>query len=320
VEICLSKSKTYKILGSVINVPQLYKLEEIVNFPVFAKPDIGSGSRGTKLISDSLSLNDYSNNYPNSIYCEYLDGEEYTVDCFTDRYGELRFSAPRLRRRIKNGASVNTIPIKDDENEFKNEIIKINEKIRFRGAWFAQFKRNKKGKLTLLEIASRLGGSSSLYRNKGINFALLSLFDAFNMNIEIIENNYDIELDRALDNKYKVNIKYNEIYIDFDDCILLNNTSLNVQALSFIFQCINDNKKVTLLTRHSEEIKTILKKYKILDIFDEIIHIKDGKPKSSYIKNKNSIFVDDSFAERKEVQKSTGIPVFSPDMIESLLD
>ena len=35
VEICLSKSKTYDILKSIIKVPRVYKIEEINSFPIF---------------------------------------------------------------------------------------------------------------------------------------------------------------------------------------------------------------------------------------------------------------------------------------------
>lgn len=48
-QICLSKSKTYEKLLGIVKTPHIYKnAEEIVDYPVFVKPDIGYGSRGAK--------------------------------------------------------------------------------------------------------------------------------------------------------------------------------------------------------------------------------------------------------------------------------
>lgn len=319
VSVCTSKLRTYQILKDVVKTPQIYTDEQAITYPIFMKPDIGYGARGTKLITDYDMLQEYRKEYPNSICCEYLSGDEYTLDCFTNKNGQLLFAAPRLRRRIVNGISVNTIPVADDNKEFYNIAKIINEKLQFRGAWFVQLKRDKNGVLTLLEVASRLGGSSSLYRNKGVNFALLTLFDAFGYDVEIYPNNYEIELDRALDDIYNINISYNEVFVDFDDCVQLKNKYLNTELIAFLYQCVNENIKITLLTRHKAEIHDTLHGCRLSEVFDRIIHITDGTRKSQYIDNLLSIFIDDSYSERVDVMKHLHIPVFSPDMVKSLL-
>ena len=48
VDICLSKYRTYMALNAYILTPRLYTYNEIDTFPIFAKPDVGYGSRGTK--------------------------------------------------------------------------------------------------------------------------------------------------------------------------------------------------------------------------------------------------------------------------------
>lgn len=53
--------------------------------------------------------------------------------------------------------------------------------------------------------------------------------------------------------------------------------------------------------------------------FDEIIWLKSGERKSAYIRHTDSIFIDDSFAERLDVQESCGIAVFDAHMLEALL-
>ena len=58
-----------------------------------------------------------------------------------------------------------------------------------------------------------------------------------------------------------------------------------------------------------------------MNLFDDIIIIDDkSTKKSSFIKTRHSIFIDDSFAERKDVFNNCGIPVFSVDAIEVLID
>ncbi len=321
-QICLSKSSTYKRLLSIVKTPHIYnKADAIQNYPVFVKPDIGYGSRGAKKILNKEDLNVHLSEYPNSIICEYISGDEYTVDCFTDNNGDLIVVKPRERCRIMNGISVNTKPVYDN-GEFVDFARKINAEIKFNGAWFFQVKRDSDGVLTLMEIASRFGGSSSLFRAKGINFALMSLYNAFDISVSVIENDYYVEMDRALDNKYKIDIFYNEVYVDFDDCIYLDKKNVNAELVSFLYRCVNNKIRLTLLSKHDDatlgDLDELLKKLRIQNLFDRIIHINPLEQKYKYIDNKNSIFIDDSFAERREIAQHCGIPVFGLDMVEAL--
>lgn len=325
-QICLSKSKTYKVLENIVKVPKTYTVNELVKaggpFPVFAKPDIGYGSRGAKKISSVEDLKAHLAMYPSCILSEFLPGKEYTVDCFTSSNRKLLFAAARERCRIMNGISVNTKPVKENAEEFMDFAQKINETIKFQGAWFYQVKRDANGKLTLLEIASRFGGSSSLFRAQGINFALMSLFDAFDIPVSVLRNGYDVIMDRALDNKYKLDLKYSEVFVDFDDCIYLEKKFVNDALMAFLYRCVNNGIKVTLLSRHDDEklgkLDELLDKLRIRQVFDRIIHLNPSQKKIDSIDNTDSIFIDDSFAERKAVADKFNIPVFSLDMIEAL--
>ena len=320
--ICLSKTKTYEKLKDVVKTPKIYKtVSEVKEFPVFVKPDIGYGSRGVKKILNGEELNLFLETNPSVVVCEYLSGSEYTVDCFSDTNGNLLVAKPRERCRVMNGISVNTKPVPDN-GEFKNFAEKINRTIQFSGAWFFQVKRDSSGVLTLLEIASRFGGSSSLFRAKGINFALMSLYNAFEIPISVLENNYDVEMDRALDNKYKISLSYDEVYVDFDDCIYLDKKDVNTNLIAFLYRCMNEGIKITLLSKHDDEklgnLDALLEKLRIQNLFDRIIHLNPSDSKYKYIDNKKAIFIDDSFAERRDVAKNCGIPVFSLDMVEAL--
>ncbi len=75
-----------------------------------------------------------------------------------------------------------------------------------------------------------------------------------------------------------------------------------------------------LLTRHQGDLTSTLQKYRLTSIFDEVIHIRDGTPKSAHIMRSGAIFIDDSFTERAEVARVCGIPTFDASMLEMLIE
>lgn len=317
-KICRDKIETYKIFKDEIDVPKIYNLGDKIDiYPVFLKPNIGQGSQDTYLVHNRDELDFYVNRNSKLMILEYLPGEEYTVDCFTDRKGELKYVYPRERRRVRNGISVNTYPV--EGIEFNNIAKKINKNLNIRGAWFFQVKKNKNNKLVLLEIEPRIAGAMGINRSIGVNLPLITLFDFENIDIEIMKNNFNICLDRALENKYKIDLEYDEVFVDLDDTIIMRQT-INANLIKFLFQCVNEKKRITLITRHLEsDLEDYLRKYRIYEIFDEIIAINDGSQKHKYINNLSSIFIDDSYAERKDVKDNIGIPVFDIDSIECLI-
>lgn len=315
-DICLSKELTYKKLNGIIKLPIVYDKHNVTHFPVFIKPKIGYGSRGAKIVHSLDELNKESA-LQEKLILEYLPGDEYTVDCFSNKEHALIYCSARKRNRIRMGISVNC-SFEKDQNEFYSIASKINNCMRFRGAWFFQVKRDKSGELTLLEVASRFGGSSLLSAAIGVNFPLMTLFDAFGYNVTIQKNSYDVELDRAFSYKYKTNLQYSTVYVDFDDCLFLNKTSINVELISFLYTCLNKGIKIVLLTKHDGNLRATLQQLRISSLFDEVIHIRKDDEKYRYIDKTDSIFIDDSFLEREKISRNCNIPVFSPEMIDVL--
>jgi hypothetical protein len=318
-EVCLSKSKTYDLLKDIMKTPKVYQTtKEVENYPIFIKPDVGYGTRDTHRAT-SLEEANFFLNRKNIKYLlsEYLPGNEYTIDCFTDRKGRLLFAGPRKRNRVMNGISVNTSPENEWLKELNDIAEAINKKMSLRGAWFFQTKMDENGRLTLMEVASRIGGSSSLYRGLGVNFALLSVFDAFDIDVEIITNKYEIEMDRALSNKYRTNLKYDTVYVDFDDCLVIHD-KINSELMAFLYRALNNGTKIVLLTKHEGDLEAAMQRHRVVMLFDEVIHIKKNDQKYKFIKDKSGIFIDDSFVERKEIATKLGWPTFAPDMIELL--
>ena len=90
--------------------------------------------------------------------------------------------------------------------------------------------------------------------------------------------------------------------------------------MMFLYQAKNQNKTLVLLTRHTADIYTDLEKYCIpVSLFSEVIRLGDGEAKTDHILP-DSVFIDDSFAERKRVHDALAVPVFDLDMVESLID
>ena len=318
-EICRSKDATYRLLNSVIKTPKAYNIpEEVDSFPVFIKPDKGQGSVGAKKINNKSELiQALVEANKKMLILEYLPGNEYTIDCFTNNEGDLVFSQPRGRKRIKCGISVNTY--KEDNSRFDEIAKKINSKLKQRGAWFFQVKENSENELVLLEVAARIAGTSAITRAYGVNLPLMTLhlFEGQKIN-DYIYKDIKVELDRAFENKYRIKCDYDVIYFDYDDTIICNE-KINLKAIELAFKALNNGKKIKLITRHSGDIQKSLKKYRIVELFDEVIQIKDSQEKYTYMKEKNAIFVDDSYNERLKVKKHCGYSVFSPAEIECLL-
>lgn len=319
-EIARSKFKTYELLHDIIAVPKLFQaVEEITDsdFPVFLKPNVGQGSKGTQKANTMEEIEFYCNKDPSLLIMEFLPGQEFTIDCFTDKNGALQFCEGRVRNRINNGISVNSSTVID--KRFKDIAKKINSHLDFQGAWFFQLKENYNKELVLMEIAPRIAGTMGLVRCKGVNLALLSLFDKLEYPVSIFENDYELVIDRALENKYRHNISYNHVYLDFDDLVIFEG-KINTAVMAFVYQCVNNGVKIHLLTKHRDDLAKTLKKYRLTDTFDEVIWIQDESEKHLRITEKDAILIDDSFTEREAVYRESHIPVFDAHMIESLME
>lgn len=316
--ICRSKRKTYEIFNKLIPTPKVYDLEDTMDFPLFLKPDVGQGTKGTYKVDTKEEVHFYLKKDPSLLALEFLPGKEYTIDCFTDRKGKLLFAEGRERIRIQNGISVNSKPIANPVFQKLAEI--INQKLSFQGVWFYQVKERANCELVLMEIAPRVAGTMALYRALGVNFIQLSLFDRMGIEVSILKNNIEIEIDRALFSRFSIKENYTNVYIDLDDTIIIDN-KVNTNVIKFLYQARNTGKKIILISRHKNDLKKTMSKFAIsLLLFDEIILLEQGKNKVDYIKIKDSIFIDDSFAERKGVLETLNIPVFGLDAVESLLN
>ncbi len=77
-----------------------------------------------------------------------------------------------------------------------------------------------------------------------------------------------------------------------------------------------------MVTKHVREILETLATLKIdKNMFNKIVHISKDDEKHKYMNNNvPSIFIDDSYSERKKIKQVTGIPVFDLDSLECRID
>lgn len=315
------KSKTYAALAGFDFVPRTFTPATVTpeDFPVFLKPDGGYGSRGIAVAADRAELERLLAGDPGLIAVELLPGREFTVDCFTDRHRELLFVGARVRDRIRNGISVDSTTV-ELTDEVRSIASAINATLELRGQWFFQVKEAADGRLKLLEVAPRIAGTMNLYRNRGVNFALLSVLDRMGLDVAILDNGYEATVDRALINRHRLGFEYGAVYVDLDDTLIVGGR-VNVRLMAFLYQARGAGKDVILLTRHALELERTMKEFAISpDLFTRIVHVTDGAPKSRYVDRSDAVFIDDSFRERDDVRRVAGAHVFDVDAVESLLD
>lgn len=321
-ETCLitrSKSATYQCLADFLPVPKIFAdIASIDQYPVFVKPDKGQGSQDTHLVRTREQLQELLLEEKERIVIEYLPGEECTVDCFSDRESGLLFCSGRERVRTKSGISMSSKMMPQQET-FVDYAKIISSRLTFYGAWFFQVKKDREGIYKLLEVAPRIAGTMALHRVQGINFPLLSIYEQERIPVAVLKNNAYVEIDRALVNRYRHQIEYSTVYVDLDDTLILND-KVNVQIIGFLYQCINEGKKIVLITKHDKDLNMTLAKYRLNGICDEIIHIGRGGAKADYIREHDAILIDDSFSERKAASDKLGIYTFDCSMVELLLE
>lgn len=318
VNVCRSKRATYELFADCDFVPMQYFSDiDNLTYPIFIKPDIGQGSVGAKKISTSEDLKNIE--LSEYVVTEFLEGEEYTVDCLTDKDGKLAYCSPRSRKRMMAGVCV-AGKIESLTDEIKSIAATINSRLNFLGLWYFQIKKDKQGKFKLLEISSRCAGTMCLTRAKGVNLPLLSAYVAMGYEINVMPNKYNVEMDRILISRYTIDYEYDTVYFDFDDTLIVDN-KVNLKAIWFLYQCLNNGKDVILLTKHEKELYDSMNLHKINPkLFEKIIHIAPTDSKSLYIKPVKAIFIDNAYNERKEVERVHKIPVFDVDNIEVLMD
>ncbi len=309
IEVASFKSKTYQEFSGLVKVPRLYsKVETIKHFPIFAKPDRGQGSRGISKIESEEAFEKHlkHSEHFDYVYTEFLEGPEFTIDCFSGVDGSLIFARPRIRSFILNGIAASTEII---HNPKMIEYAKIiSNHLKLTGAWFFQMKEDSNQTLNLLEIGLRPGGASGIQRLLGVNQSMAWLYQASGHAIKTLGTDWSVAVTTNDEGRIFVfDRQIDSIFVDFDDTLILTG-ELNNNLLDFLVKSRSAGIQTALISRHKGDLEEELKKFNLIGLFDNIFHIENLQPKSAFMRtsNGNILFVDDSFSEREEVALALG--------------
>lgn len=319
-QIARFKSATYRALDGLGLCPATYEnAEDVDSWPVFAKPDQGQGSQGVARIADAVQFGSFRAANPGHIFCEFLPGEEFTVDCFTDRHGQTLFVGPRRRLRVKSGIAVKSEPVRE-KAQFEEIANRITSKLAFRGAWFFQVKYDRSGELKLLEVAPRVAGTMGLSRSLGANLPLMTVLDRQGIDLAVVAHDKPCFVDRALTSRFFLDFDYTHVFVDFDDTLILGE-SVNIEVMAFLYHARNAGKTIVMLTRHAYDLNETMARLAISPgLFDRIEHITDKTPKSTFMTGVKGVFIDDSFSERRDAAENSDVITFNPDAVGTLID
>lgn len=314
--LCRSKKLTADFFKDKIPVLEEVNLD-VTNFPVYFKPDKGYGAKNHQVIYSKNELELAVHKNPDFILTELLQGNEYTVECFSDFSGKLLYSNPRIREGIQFATSTKLIkPSKETSRELQNYARIINDSIKLDGPWFFQMKEDFNGNLKLLEIGIRIPGSAVWSRASGVNLAELAIYNKKNITTSVIYNKSELSIERNLKSKFSLELDFNYVYIDFDNTIYFQD-KITEEAFIFLNKCLFRGIKVILVTKYlGSDLIIKLEDLRIHTLFTEIIHISESDSKYKYIKHLDSIFIDDSFSERQEVANNLDIDTYGPDIME----
>jgi hypothetical protein len=338
-EVCRSKRRTYELLAASLRCPAVYASPEAVPeaaFPVFIKPECGEGSKGCHKACSAAELSSLLT--PEHIICEYLPGDEYTVDCFSDAAGALLFAGARRRTLTRAGISILTESVEDSSGSFRAMAAAICASLPLLGAWFFQVKHAARGELCLMEIAPRIPGAMAMHRALGINFPLLSLYAHMGKPTAVLAPTLrSVACCKIYANHFSfaaagASAQLAALYVDLDDTLLLpaghallsgGSTAppaANPAVAALLYEARAAGLPVHLITRHKGEVQQTLDSACIhASLFSSIFHLKAGEAKSSCILQRPAALLDDSFRERADAS-SAGVLAFDVDSLDLLRD
>jgi hypothetical protein len=314
----LSKRATYERLRGIVPVPQLYAPDNGV-FPMFAKSDRGSGSRGTIEVRTARELAVAVER--DLLLCEYLPGDEYTVDCLGDLTGRLLVANVRARSRIGRGIALSTQGV--DEPRIRTYIERIAEALRIAGPWFAQFKKNAAGDPVLLEVNARVGGSMGLTRLSGVNIPLMAVFLFTGHPVRVPKARPGVLINRCL-RTFTEGDTFDVVIWDFDDTILRPDGKPDPEAVACLYDLHNRGIRQWLLSKNPD-IAGLLERYQIPRFFQEVRCTDDKALEvrrlvdQCGIEPSRCLMVNDSYTERFILEEQyPSLGVVTPDALDFL--
>jgi carbamoyl-phosphate synthase large subunit len=172
IQTCASKRKlaeTFSDLG--IPTARVIPPGEKASFPLFARPDSVSGSRGAVYIESEERLAVELKRRPDLVVTEFVDGPEFSIDAFSAPGGRITHAICRQREEVKGGLAVRSVVVPIGA---RREIVeRLGRHLGLFGFFNLQFRSHPGGDDYFFDLNPRLGGAMALSFAAGLDAPLL---------------------------------------------------------------------------------------------------------------------------------------------------
>ncbi|MCK9567648.1 ATP-grasp domain-containing protein [Candidatus Pacearchaeota archaeon] len=171
--ICFDKREFESFLSKYSEYPIPHPM---YNGRIIAKPRFGFNSRGISIID---CFDDYNGDRDNIVFQRYIEGIEYSVDCYFNRDSELVGYVPRQRVVVQGGEVIQSTTMNRNNplyEKFGEFIARAFRSIRAVGPYCIQFIEND-GNIYVIEANARFGGGVILSLEAGFDIIQLILAD-----------------------------------------------------------------------------------------------------------------------------------------------
>jgi len=171
IQACRNKNYTVDLLNKIdIDTPEIYDVKNL-SYPCFVKPYDGSCSVGAFALFDEGMLTKEISENPKNMFMELVPGsyDEYTIDIYFDKFGNLKSLVPRLRIETRAGEISKGLTSKGAIYDYlKDKLFNLKGA---RGCITLQLFVNLKEKsFKAIEINPRFGGGYPLSYSACANF------------------------------------------------------------------------------------------------------------------------------------------------------
>jgi carbamoyl-phosphate synthase large subunit len=167
-----------------LNVPEIGNC-----LPFVAKPGTGSGGKGMYFVKTQAEKNMFycNNNVTDFLIQRFVEGVEYSVDCYLDRHQQIVSIVPRKRLETINGEATRSVTERNEQIMLLSE--KILELGAFSGPVTIQYivEKDTSG-IFVIEINPRLGSGVLTSIAAGANICKHIVLDYLNINIPSNQN------------------------------------------------------------------------------------------------------------------------------------
>ena len=167
IQTCMSKKRLAHLLDSLnIDTPAMIDPHTEPRFPIFARPDFGSGSRGAHQVKDLAELDRLRAQNQHWTLTEWIEGQEFSIDGFSF-HGDLVHAVCRSRDEVRNGLAFRSTVVELGAREAL--LVRLCKSLEIHGFFNFQFRRTESGRETYFDLNPRLGGAMVLSFAAGLD-------------------------------------------------------------------------------------------------------------------------------------------------------